>query len=114
MTGMLKDHPDLSPDWQDTILLAVSRAAIEFAKWMDGREVYVRVGREWDGYVDAGRVREESFGVVVEVVAGLKGEVVLGEEVGVVVGREFKRMFVEREEEDGEGEGHRAKRMRAE
>lgn len=99
---MLRDHPDLSPDYQGPLLRVVSRAEIEFAEWINGREVYERVARGWDGYVDAGKVREGSFGVVVEAVVGVKGE-------GVGVGREFKRMA-----EEGDGEGHRAKRRRAE
>lgn len=113
MMGMLDNHPDLMPEFQDPVLLAVYRDEMFFAEDMDGQEVYERVGQEWERYVDAGEVVEGSFGVVIEVVMGVK------EVDGFGVGREFKRM-AEGEEgdvvEEGEEErdGHRAKRRKAE
>ncbi|KAF1913331.1 hypothetical protein BDU57DRAFT_504426 [Ampelomyces quisqualis] len=111
VTGMLRNHPDLTPEFQDPVLLAVYRAEILFAEDLDGRDVYASVGREWDKYVDAGRVVEGSFGVVIQAVMGVGVEEV--EDGGV--GREFKRTAENGEGDGGEAvDGHRAKRRKAE
>ncbi|KAF2824485.1 hypothetical protein CC86DRAFT_371805 [Ophiobolus disseminans] len=65
--GMLKDHPDLA-DFQDPILLAVSRSQLDFSAQFSLNDMYKDVGNEWEKYVDPQYLVPKSFKVVLTTV----------------------------------------------
>jgi len=69
ITGMLKDHPQLS-SYQDPILLAVSRGVVHVNPRLSTKDKYRYVAQEWDQLVDSRFVKQGSFQVVFETVVG--------------------------------------------
>jgi hypothetical protein len=61
----LKYHPDLS-EFQDPILLAVSRGEQNFAGQTGTNDMYTDVAREWKKYIDDRYVDQWSFKVVLQ------------------------------------------------
>lgn len=58
--GMLKDHP-LLPEFQDPILLAVSRDQLEFSRHVNPGEMVQDVAAEWDKYIDTQHMVRNTF-----------------------------------------------------
>jgi hypothetical protein len=118
--GMLRDHPQL-PEYQEPVLLAVSRNRVYLSPHLSSRSKYQCVADEWDKLVDSRFVEPGSFKVVFQTVVGTVTEGVKQlERVQHVllpskddaVGENSKRMATETVDEDENEDGHRDKRQR--
>jgi hypothetical protein len=118
--GMLKDHPQLA-EYQNPVLLALSRNRIYLAPRLSSRSKYQCVADEWDKMVDSRFVEPASFKVVVKTVVGMVDEAVKQIELvqPVLLASEDdalaekpKRMATEAVDEDDNEDRHRDKRQR--